>query len=87
MADIVIFDNLIEFKRVLNSSEFKLIEEAFQNVIKRKTEQLLSYGCEEPEAIRREIIALQKHSPSKIGEALLTRAAKKSKSRYPEVFK
>ena len=86
-ADIVIFDNLIEFKRMLNSAEFKLVEDAFQKAVQKKTDKLLSYNCEEPEGLRREIIAMQKHSPSKIGEALLTLATKKSKARHPEVFR
>lgn len=88
-SDIVIFDNLIEFKRMLNSEEFAHLEKRFNEVIQSKTNLLLSYKVdgEEAEGLRREIIALKSCTPATLGEEILTRAAKKSKARHPEVFR
>lgn len=89
MGEIVIGDNLSEMKLMLLSPAFKSIEEVFQKEKQRLLAKMLNPQTNEQEtlALKAAINVMEANSPAKIGEGLLNRSSKKTKNRYPELFR
>ena len=89
MGEIVIGDNLSEMKLMLLSPAFKSIEEVFQKEKQRLLAKMLNPQTNEQEtlALKAAINVMESNSPAKIGEGLLNRSSKKTKNRYPELFR
>ena len=88
-ADIVILDNFAEFKRMLYSDSFKLIESEFKKEREKYLAKLLNNSTPDEEVIKIKAVinALDITSPTKLGESLMSRASKKTKLRYPELVR
>ena len=89
MSDIVIFDNLSDMKRLINSEPFQIVEKAFQKEKERYMARMLNPEISDQETLNLKAVlnALELMSPTKIAEATLSRAAKKTKARHPEMFR
>lgn len=89
MSDIVILDNFAELKRMLNSESFKLIEDSFKKERDSYLQKMLNHSTSDEETIKLKAVvnAMDLNTPSKIGEALLSRGSKKAKQRYPELIR
>ena len=88
-SDILIFDNFSELKRMLVSEPFKLIQDRYSKEREKFLKKLLcsSTTDEETVKIKAVINALDRMSPAKIGEELISRASKRTKERYPELIR
>ena len=89
MSDIVIFDNLSDMKRLINSEPFQLIEKAFQKEKERYMKKLLNPETSDQETLclKAVINAMELNSPAKVAEASLNRASKRTKARHPDMFR
>ena len=89
MSDIVIFDNLSDMKRLINSEPFQLVEKAFQKEKERYLARMLNPEISDQETLNLKAVlnALELKTKKKIAEATLSRAAKKTKARHPEMFR
>lgn len=88
-ADIVIFDNLSEMKRLINSEPFQIIQREFEKEKERYLQKMLNPETSEQETLGLKAVvnALDLMSPKKIAENTLSRASKKTKTRHPEMFR
>jgi hypothetical protein len=88
-ADIVIFDNLSEMKRLINSEPFQVIQREFEKERDRYLQKMLNPETPEQETLGLKAVvnALDLMSPKKIAEGTLSRAAKKTKARHPDMFR
>jgi hypothetical protein len=89
MGDIIIGDNLSEMKLMLLSPAFKSIEQVFQKEKQRLLSKMLNAQTSDQETLglKAAINVMEAYSPAKIGEGLLNRSSKKTKNRYPELFR
>jgi len=89
MSDIIIYDNLSDMKRLINSESFQIIERAFQKEKERYLTKMLKADTSDQETLNLKAVlnALDLMSPTKIAEANLSRAAKKTKARHPDMFR
>lgn len=89
MSDIVIFDALSDMKRLINSEPFQHVEQEFQKEKERYLKKMLNPETSEQETLNLKAVvnALNVLSPVKVAEASLSRAAKKTKIRHPEIFR
>jgi len=88
-SDIVIFDNLTEIKRMLNSDPFKTLEEEYDKAVDDLLNKILSKNVSNEDATiaRWKTIALKENHPRKILDGLLKRVSKNTKKRFPEMYR
>jgi hypothetical protein len=88
-GDIVIFDNLSEIRRMMNSDSFAALEKLYDDKLNRASEKALSPKTSDEEAIKAkwQVVALKENHPKKLLEEVLNSVSKNVAKHHPRLIR
>ena len=88
-TDIVIFDNLSEIRRMLNSEAFAALDKAYDTQLQRVIEKSLNPKTSDEDCVKAkwQAVALRENHPRKLMETVLNSVSKNISKHHPRMFK
>lgn len=88
-SEIVIFDNLSEIRRMLNSEAFAALEQEYNKGLSKVIDKSLNPKTSDEECLRAkwQVVTLKENHPRKLMESVLNSVTKNVSKHHPRMFK